>query len=478
LDQTGAKQCSQPLILTRRNNRTKIITLQEMKKFFILFFFGTFLFLSACKESGVDEIVDDEEPSVLDPVETLPPNASFTPAFEGQTRVAGMKTETEYTILQLVRDAQLYKPWSFKFIAEDKILLLQKDGVMRIISVDGNNVNLGAPLAGVPPVYFDERELTSNNTYANAGLFDVVLDPDFATNRLIYFSYSKGSGPSNRLTISKATLDVAGNRLTGVSEIYRVSHAHAGTSVYGGRLLFDRSGYLLVTTGDRNRDDSRYMAQNLNSTIGKILRLDKEGNPAPGNPFAGTPGALPEIWAAGIRSPLGITLHPTTGEIWESENGPKGGDELNIIRSGANYGWPLISYGIQYDGTAIGRGIFQIAGAVPPQYYFDANNLTGGGLSAGEGFEQPRYYWDPAVAPAGMTFYTSDVIPEWKDNLFIVTLAGQHLIRLKIQGDKVIGEERLMDKFGMRLRDIQQGPDGALYVVTDTKEGRIYRIGK
>jgi len=440
------------------------------------------IMVSACEIDGIDPVDDNDEgepPIALNPVETRPGNgAGYQPAFAGQTRISGVKTTTPIETTLLVADAKLYKPWSFKFISSSQIILAQKDGTMRIIGFKPNGLSIGEPLAGVPPVFFDQRELDGTSNSANAGLFDIALDPDFATNHLIYFSYSKGIGPSNRLTISKANLVIDGNKLVNVKEIYEVSHAHAGAEVYGGRLVFDREGYLMVTTGERHRNDSRYMSQNLNSSIGKILRLDRNGNPAPGNPFAGIQNALSEIWALGIRSPLGLAFHPTTGVLWETEHGPKGGDELNIIEKGKNYGWPIISYGIMYDGTPVGQGIFPVSGSDPREYRFEIENLIGGGITAQAGMEQPRYYWDPAIAPGGITFYTSTAIPEWKNNLFIAGLASKHLIRLIIRDDKVVGEERFMDQLGFRLRDVQQGPDGALYVVTDTPEGRIYRIGK
>lgn len=426
---------------------------------------------AACTRGPFDPVDPSANPNPGDPVETRPGNgAGFEPAFDGQTRGPSATTTTPFQVSLIAKDTRLYKPWSFKFISRSEFLVTQKNGVMRVVTTDGQ---IGEPIAGVPTVFFDD-----NIGGSNAGLFDVALDPNAAQNRTIYLSYSKGNINANRLTVARATLDVANNRLTNVTEIYQTTPAIAGAAVYGGRLLFDPQGYLFVSTGERHRNDSRHMAQNLNASIGKILRIDRNGNPAPGNPFAGVEGALPEIWAYGIRSPLGMAFHPFTDELWETEHGPKGGDEVNIIRRGVNYGWPIISYGIMYDNTPVGQGIHQVPNSQPAEYYYDANNLTGGGITQKDGMEQPRYYWDPAIAPGGITFYNSDVIKEWKYNLFICGLNGQHLIRLIVKEDKIIGEERFLTDQGVRLRDVQVGPDGALYVISDTAEGRIYRISK
>lgn len=296
---------------------------------------------------------------------------------------------------------------------------------------------------------------------------------------MIYYSYVKGSRNSNTLTIAKArvSLNFSGPTVSGFQDIYAVTPAITDVNVYGGRLLFDKQGYLMVSTAARLTNESEYQAQNLNSSLGKILRIDKNGNAAPGNPFAGISGALPEIWALGVRSPLGFAYHPVTGELWETEHGPAGGDEVNIIHRGKNYGWPVISYGVNYNGTPVGTGIAPIAGSDPLQYIYDANYKPGV-LTQKEGLEQPLYYWNPSVAPGGIAFYTSGVISEWKGNLFVAALNGQHLIRLIFNGTKMIGEERLLVDKRTRLRDVIQGPDGALYVLTDTPEGVIYRVGK
>lgn len=461
----------------------KIKGTQKMIARTVLFFIASSsVFWLSCSDDKVTPTdPDEEEPTETPagPVETKPGNgAGFEPAFEGQTRINGVKTTTPIAVTLLLEDEALYKPWSFEFISNNQILLLQKDGVMRILTLSGNTVSVGPEISGVSEVFFDTREITGGANSSNAGLFDVALDPDFEHSHLIFFTYSAGDIQSNRLVVARANLLPEENRLGNVKEIYRATPDIQYTSVYGGRVLFDQAGYLYVSVGERHQNNSRFQAQNLDSSLGKILRLTKDGAPAPDNPFAATPNALSEIWAYGIRSPLGLEFHPATGALWLGESGPKGGDELNIIERGKNYGWPIISYGIMYDDTPVGQGIHPIPGTNPVKYEYKADDLTGGGITAKDGMEQPRYYWDPAIAPGGMAFYDSDVIPEWKNNLFVSSLVQKHLIRIVIEGEKIVGEERLMADLNLRIRDVRVGPDGALYVITDTQAGRIYRIGK
>jgi glucose/arabinose dehydrogenase len=217
--------------------------------------------------------------------------------------------------------------------------------------------------------------------------------------------------------------------------------------------VFDRSGNLFVSTGERFEAQTRPQAQHLNSGLGKVVHITKDGKPASGNPFAGNANARPEIYSYGHRNVQGLAFHPATNELWENEFGPRGGDEVNLIKPGKNYGWPTISYGIEYAGGKVGAGITQQAG-----------------------MEQPVYYWDPSVSPSGMTFYSGNAMPEWKNNLFLACLSGMHIARLVIQNNKVVGEERLLSGENQRFRDITQGRDGALYAVSEG--GRLYRIGK
>lgn len=235
--------------------------------------------------------------------------------------------------------------------------------------------------------------------------------------------------------------------------IYQALPTYNGNKHYGSRLVFDRKGNLFVSTGERSDLVTRPQAQQLNSALGKIIYITKEGQPVQGNPFVKTQDARPEIYAYGIRNAQSLDIHPVTGELWESEMGPRGGDEVNIIKAGKNYGWPVITYGIEYNGKTIGEGITQK-----------------------QGLEQAVYYWDPVISPGGMTFYRGNLISEWKNNLFIGGLSSKHIIRLVISNNRVVGEERLLADQNQRFRDVGEGTDGALYAVTD--EGRLYRIAK
>ena len=270
---------------------------------------------------------------------------------------------------------------------------------------------------------------------------------------MVYWVFSENTAEGNLTSVAKGTLSADEKRMENVSVIYRATPAYNGTLHYGGRILVDKSGNLIVSTGERSDKVTRPQAQDLRSGLGKIVRITKDGQPASGNPFAGRNDARPEIWSYGHRNVQGLAFHPVTGDLWENEFGPRGGDELNLIQPGKNYGWPTITYGIEYAGPKIGDGITQK-----------------------DGMEQPVYYWDPVLSPSGMIFYTGNNIPEWKNNLFITGLNSTHIARLVINNNKVTGEERILANEGQRFRDITQGTDGALYAVTD--EGRLYRIDR
>ena len=380
--------------------------------------------------------------------ETVPTGASVEhrrpwggdqqPAFAGQTRAPGVITRTPLDV-QIIASRLLF-PWGLAFLPDGNILVTEKPGGMRIITPQGK---LGDRVRNIPPVVYQQ----------DAGLMDVVLDPHFADNRTIYFAYVEARGADNGGVIAKARLSDDNRALENITRLYTHPTMH-DFAHYGCRLLFDSQGYLLATFGERYDSPTREQAQDLNSPMGKILRLTTDGKPAPGNPFEHTPGALPEIWSYGHRNPQGLAFHPITGELWSTEHGAQGGDEVNIIQPGKNYGWPVIGYGTNYDGSPIGDG-----------------------TAHHEGMEEPVYYWDPAIAPSGCCFYTGDAIPEWKNNLFVAGLAGQHVARLVLDGHKVIGEERLLLDQHQRMRDIQQGPDGALWVITDEGNGHLIRIG-
>lgn len=374
------------------------------------------------------------------PVETLPPNApSQKPAFSGQTRSPGAKTQTPLNVTILART--LNHPWSIAFLPDGRMLVTEKSGNMRIITTTGVVSN---PLLNLPAVKYQ----------AEAGLLDVITDDNFSTNRQLFWTYVEASGTKYTVAVAKANLSADETKLDNVKVIYRATPSYTGLQHFGARLLLYQ-GLLHVCLGDRHDDSIRVQAQQLNSSIGKVIRINKDGTPAAGNPYKTTSTTKGEIWSIGSRDPQGMVINPATGELWESEHGPTGGDEINIIKRGANYGWPVITYGLDNDGSPLN-----------------------GGKTAQDNMRQPVYYWDPAIAPSGMTFYPGTAIAEWQNNLFVASLKNKHIVRLIINNNRVTGEERLLTEQNQRFRDVKAGPDGALYAVTDELQGRLYRISK
>jgi glucose/arabinose dehydrogenase len=284
------------------------------------------------------------------------------------------------------------------------------------------------------------------------GMLDVALDPDFAVNKNIYWSFSEKYDAGNLMAVAKGHLNEERSIIEHPVVIFRATPSLQSNLHFGSRLVFDKDGNLFVSTGERSILEGRAQAQLLNSGLGKIFKITKDGKPAPDNPFLNNKNAMPEIFAYGVRNVQSLDINPLTGELWEAEFGPRGGDEVNIIRAGKNYGWPVITYGIEYSGEKIGDAIQQK-----------------------EGMEQPVYYYDPVLSPSGMVFYNGDAIPEWKNNLFIGGLNSQHIARLVIENNKVIGEERLLEDKKERFRDVAYHK-GMLYAVTDN--GNLYRISK
>lgn len=380
-------------------------------------------------------------PAPGQPAERNPPGSpDQVPAFREQTRAPyvpsalALKVETVASGLEY--------PWAMAFMPDGRILVTERNGRLRIVS--GSQVS--PPVEGLPPVHRQEI----------SGLADVILDPDFATNHLIYWTFveSRGGGTGANTSVGRARLvDGPTPRLEDVRIIYRqIPDLKSEHGNFGGRMLFDKSGALFVTLGDLASDPLRPYIQRMDSSVGKIVRITTDGQAARGNPYAGRTGSLPEIWATGFRNPLSIAFRPGTQELWTTDIGPRGGDEIDIVRRGRNYGWPVISYGKEYSGSPVGQG------------------------TQAKGFEQPVYYWDPVISPSSLAFYTGDMFPAWKGNALVTSLSQRYLARLVLKGDKVVGEERLLTDLNERLRQVKQGPDGALYLLTDYQKARLLRV--
>jgi len=377
-------------------------------------------------------------------VDTRPPNGrDQKPAFPGQTDAPEHKSNVAFDVVT-VADS-LENPWALAFLPNGKMLVTERPGRLRVVTPDGQ---LSDSVAGLPAV--DAR--------GQGGLLDVALDPAFATNGLIYWTYAEpGEGGNNTAAARGKFVDGAAPRVENVQVIYHQRPSLDSRQHYGSRLVFARDGTLFITQGERSITAGRMQAQQMDGLIGKIVRINPDGSIPKDNPFVGRDGVPPEIWSIGHRNAQGATLHPTTGELWEVEHGTRGGDEINIVRKGKDYGWPTIAYGIEYAGGPIT-----------------------GNITAQAGMEQPLYYWDPVIAPSGMAFYTGNLFPAWKGNLFIGGHGTSDLVRVELDGEKVVGEERLLTDLQPKrekIRDVRQGPEGALYVVTDDKaNGRVLKL--
>lgn len=332
----------------------------------------------------------------------------------------------------------LEHPWGLAFLPDGRILVTERPGRLRIVSRDGR---LSEPLAGVPQVA----------ARGQGGLLDVAIDPRFSESRLVYLSFAEeGDGGTSGTAVVRGRLGDAG--LENVEVIYRQQPKVRSGGHFGSRLVFSRDGKLFITQGDRQSSAFRQQAQDLSSDIGKVVRINPDGSIPRDNPFVGRSDARPEIWSYGHRNVQAAALNPETGQLWTVEHGARGGDELNHPQAGKNYGWPIITYGIDYGGGSIGEGTQR------------------------EGMEQPVYYWDPVIAPSGMAFYTGDRYPGWKGSVFVGSMTPGALVRLTIDNDRVTLEERYLGSLGARIRDVQQGPDGLLYLVTDAENGQLLRV--
>jgi glucose/arabinose dehydrogenase len=313
-----------------------------------------------------------------------------------------------------------------------------RPGRLRVVTAAGA---VSPPVAGVPPVA----------AAGQGGLLDVAIDPAFAQNRLVYLSYAEpGAEGTAGTAVARGRLSDDARALTGVQVIYRQEPKVAGSLHFGARLAFARDGRLFVTQGDRY--DYRDQAQEPTSLLGKVVRLAADGSAPPDNPFVARGGARPEVWSLGHRNVQAAAVDPATGRLWTVEHGARGGDELNSPEAGKNYGWPVITYGVDYSGVRIGEG------------------------TAKAGLEQPAYYWDPVIAPSGAAFVTGDRYPGWRGSLVVGSLGTRTLVRLAFENGRVAREERHLAEFGRRIRDVQEGPDGHLYVVTDEGDGEVARV--
>lgn len=332
------------------------------------------------------------------------------------------------------RAENLNHPWGLAFLPDGRLLVTERAGRLRILGTDGK---LSEPLAGVPAV----------QARGQGGLLDVALDPDFAQNRLVYISYAEPGGEGASSAFARGTL--AEGRIDGLKVIFRQQPKVSGNGHYGGRIVFPPTGHVFLTTGDRQKLDP---AQDLMSHLGKVIRLNRDGSVPADNPFIRSTGAKPEIWSYGHRNIQGAAIEPGTGALWTIEFGPAGGDELNKPEPGKNYGWPLVSWGSHYDGRDIPD---------PPTRPDLADAVK---------------YWNPTIAPSGMIFYTGTMFPQWKNNILIAGLGTLGIVRLEIKDGKVVNEERI--ELGRRIRDVEQAPDGSIYVATDDDDGRLWRLSK
>jgi glucose/arabinose dehydrogenase len=373
-------------------------------------------------------------------VDSRAPNApTQKPAFAGQTRAPEQKLNVQFDVVTVAEGLQ--NPWGLAFLPDGKMLVTERPGRLRVVSATGNK---SEPVAGLPAV--DAR--------GQGGLLDVTLDPKFAANKLVYWSYAEPRQGGNNTAVARGTfVDGTAPRLDNVQVIFHQTPILESRLHFGSRLVWHRDGTLFVTMGDRSITEGRMQSQRMDGLLGKIARINADGSIPKDNPFVGKAGVPEAMWSLGHRNIQSAALHPTTGELWEVEHGTRGGDEINIARKGKDYGWPTIAYGIEYQGGPIT-----------------------GGITAQAGMEQPLYYWDPIIGPSGMAFYTANAFPAWKGSLFIGGHGTRDLVRVTLDGEKVTGEERLLTNLKEVIRDVRQGPDGALYLLTDGGSGKLLKL--
>jgi glucose/arabinose dehydrogenase len=392
---------------------------------------------------------------VGDPLEKRPPNAAGQkPAFSGQTRAPGVKSNVAFEVTVLARG--LDRPWAVEPLPNGDFLITEKPGQIRIVSAKGE---IGQPIGGLLPVgsggisgSSGQGGLPPITARGQGGLLDVALSPDFVRNRTIFWSFSEEREAGSGTSVARGVLTPDRANLEQVRIIFRALPTYDNGLHFGSRLAFGPDNMLYVTFGDRFDRPNRPKVQRLDNHLGKIVRIDPNGSVPKDNPFLQERSAAPEIWTLGHRN-LQAAAFDERGQLWTVEHGARGGDELNLIKKGKNYGWPLVTYGQEYSGEPIP-----------------------GAVTARAGYEQPVYYWDPVIAPSGAQFYTGNAFPAWRGSLFIGGLVTQRLIRLVIKDNRVVGEEHLLTERGQRIRDVRQGWDGALYVVTDQANGELWRI--
>lgn len=406
---------------------------------------GVFL-LAACGGSPDSPAPDPGAPGEIAgndecvPLETRPTeDPGQSPAFEGQTRACGVTSNVSYQVT-VITDG-LEHPWAVEPLPGGDLLVTERPGRMRIISANGE---MGDPITGLPEV--DARD--------QGGLLDAALSPNFAQDRIIYWSYAEPRSGGNGTAVARGVLAEDRASVADVEVLFRAMPTYDGTLHYGSRLAFGPDGMLYITTGERSDRETRMHAQELDNHLGKIVRIAPDGSIPQDNPFVNEAGAQPEVWTYGHRNTQSAVFAPD-GRFWIVEHGARGGDELNLVEPGNNYGWPVEAYGIEYSGDPIETAETQ---------------RTDGD------FVQPVYYWDPVIAPSGMEWYTGNAFPEWQGSVFVGGLASTRLVRIEIEGDRVTGEEHLLEERGQRIRDVRQGPDGSLYIVTDEEAGELWRL--
>lgn len=434
-----------------------------MKKNHIAFILAVLLTAvsTACAQNSREAVKTSAQPtatpvSTCTPLETRTANApQQKPAFAGQTRTCAVKSEVAFEVTVLTKG--LDKPWAVEPLPNGDLLVTEKTGNLRIISAKGE---IGQPIGGLIPVgsggvsaVSGQGGLPPITARGQGGLLDVALSPNFDRDKTIFWSFSEQRAGGSGTSVARGVLSDDRRNLEQVRVIFRAMPTYNNGLHFGSRLAFGPDNMLYITLGDRfDKTTTRPQAQQLNSHLGKIIRINPDGSVPTDNPFAKQSGALPEIWTLGHRN-VQSAAFDENGRLWTVEMGAQGGDELNLIEKSKNYGWPVISYGEEYSDEPIP-----------------------GNITQKQGLEQPVYYWDPVIAPSGAQFYTGNAFPAWRGSLFIGALREQRLVRLVIKDNRVVGEEHLLTDRGQRIRDVRQGPDGALYIVTDQTNGELWKI--